>query len=182
MKPSSVARFAFLVFPAWASLIASDAVWLDVPFVHQDANACGAASLAMVLDYWRDHRDPAEKRATPPADPQAIQRQIYVPERRGIPADSMRRYLETTGFQAYSFSGQWEDLRHHIALGRPLIVALKTGSDSFHYAVVAGASDSSVALNDPADRKLRLYSRAEFEKRWASAGAWTLLAVPIPKL
>jgi ABC-type bacteriocin/lantibiotic exporter with double-glycine peptidase domain len=62
-----------------------------------------------------------------------------------------------------------------------LIVALKVGADSFHYAVVAGASATTVSLNDPADRKLRLVSRADFEKKWAASGQWTLLAVPLPK-
>ncbi len=170
---------AGLVLVAGGPLSAIDGVWLDVPFVRQEAQGCGPASLAMILDYWREHRAPAEKLATPVADPKDIQRQLYVRERKGTPADSMQRYLEAHGYRAFSFAGQWEDVRHHIGLGRPLIVALKTGSDSFHYAVVAGASDTSIALNDPADRKLRRYSRADFEKRWAAAGAWTLLAVPV---
>jgi ABC-type bacteriocin/lantibiotic exporter with double-glycine peptidase domain len=80
----------------------------------------------------------------------------------------------------FAFSAEWSDLRHHLDRGRPLIVALKTGADSFHYAVAAGASESTISLNDPADRKLRLYSRADFEKRWAATERWTLLAVPLP--
>jgi len=175
--PIALACFALA---GGAVLSAAEGVWLDVPFVRQQANACGAASLAMILDYWREHRAPEEKRSTPRADPEAIHRQIYVPKRKGTPADSMRRYLEAHGYRAFSFSGQWDDVRHHIGRGRPLIVALKTGSDSFHFAVVAGAGDTTVAVNDPADRKLRIYSRADFEKRWIAAGRWTLLAVPRP--
>ena len=155
-----------------ATLAASDGAWLDVPFVRQEVNGCGAASLAMIMDYWRGH-------GTDSADARAIQRQLYVPERKGIPADAMQRYLESHGFHAFAFSGEWADLHHHVDLGRPLIVALRVGADSFHYAVVAGASDSEVALNDPADRKLRRYSRADFEKKWSAAGQWTLLAVPL---
>ena len=92
----------------------------------------------------------------------------------------MQRYLEDHAFSVFAFSGQWADLRHHVDQGRPLIVAMKVGADSFHYAVVSGASDTTVALNDPADRKLRRYSRADFEKKWLAAGQWTLLAVPLP--
>ena len=28
-------------------------VWLDVPFVRQEKNGCGAASIAMVMQYWQ---------------------------------------------------------------------------------------------------------------------------------
>ena len=174
--------FAGLVLAAGCSLLrAGEGVWLDVPFVHQETNGCGPASLAMILDYWREHRAPAEKLVTPLADPKGIQHRLYVPERKGTPADSMRQYLESQGYRAFAFSGQWEDVRHHLGLGRPLIVAIRTGSDSFHFAVVAGVSDSSIALNDPADRKLRRYSRADFERKWLGTGGWTLLAVPLVK-
>jgi predicted double-glycine peptidase len=164
-----------LLVMSWAALAADDGVWLDVPFIRQDANACGAASLTMIVDYWRGRGLTATQ-----ADARDIQRQLYVPDRKGIPADAMKGYLEAHGFSAFAFSGEWDDLRHHVDLGRPLIVALKVGADSFHYTVVAGASATTVALNDPSDRKLRRYSRADFEKKWVAAGQWTLLAVPSP--
>ena len=28
-------------------------VWLDVPFVKQEKDGCGAASIAMVMQYWQ---------------------------------------------------------------------------------------------------------------------------------
>ena len=28
-------------------------VWLDVPFVKQEKNGCGAASIAMVMQFWQ---------------------------------------------------------------------------------------------------------------------------------
>jgi predicted double-glycine peptidase len=157
-----------------ATLSAAEGVWLDVPFIRQQAEGCGAASLAMVMDYWHGHGT-----TTAPADAQQIYLELYVREHKGILADAMQAYLRTHGFTAFAFSGEWSDLRHHVDQGRPLIVALKSGADSFHYVVVAGASDSTISLNDPADRKLRLYSRSDFEKRWLAAGQWTLLAVPL---
>jgi ABC-type bacteriocin/lantibiotic exporter with double-glycine peptidase domain len=173
-------RVALLGLFVLAALVvpsrAAEGVWLDVPFIAQEAEGCGAASLAMVMDYWRDHGMTAA-----PADAPEIFRQLNDRDRKGIPASAMQRYLETHGFTAIAFAGEWIDLRHHAERGRPLIIALKTGADSFHYAVVAGVSDSTISLNDPADRKLRLYSREDFEKRWQATGQWTLLAVPVPK-
>ena len=30
-------------------------LWLDVPFVPQQKDGCGAASIAMVMQYWEQH-------------------------------------------------------------------------------------------------------------------------------
>jgi ABC-type bacteriocin/lantibiotic exporter with double-glycine peptidase domain len=176
MKRRIALLFVVVLAACFATLAAADGVWLDVPFIAQEPQACGAASLAMVMDYWRGHGMTAA-----PADAPEIFRELNAPDRKGIPAEAMPRYLEAHGFTAFTFSGEWADVRHHVEQGRPLIVALKTGADSFHYAVVAGVGDATISLNDPADRKLRLYSREDFEKRWLATGQWTLLAVPVPK-
>jgi len=149
-------------------------VWLDVPFVKQDKNACGAASIAMVMQYWQQHGQPAL------ADARQIQRALYSHEGQGIYADDLERYLKQQGFQTFAFQGAWEDLREHLEKGRPLIVALKTGRDDLHYVVVTGLDWQQDVLlkNDPAERKLLKQSRASFEKEWKAAANWTLLAVP----
>jgi len=177
MKRPAVLLLLLVLASGLGALTATDGVWLDVPFIAQEADGCGAASLAMVMDYWRSHGMTAGAVAA-----SEIYRQLDVLEQKGIPANAMQRFLEAQGFRAFTFSGEWTDLRHHVERGRPLIVALKTGADSFHYSVVAGASETTISLNDPADRKLRLYSRKDFEKRWFATEQWTLLAVPIQKL
>src|ERR1700733_7458123 len=45
-------------------------VWLDVPFVKQDKNACGAASIAMVMRYWQQ-QDGGSEINSAAADPAA---------------------------------------------------------------------------------------------------------------
>jgi ABC-type bacteriocin/lantibiotic exporter with double-glycine peptidase domain len=93
----------------------------------------------------------------------------------------MAPYLARHGFEAFAFRGDWVDLEHHLAAGRPLVVAFEPGRGRMHYAVAAGIGADAIALNDPADRKLRQYSRRDFERRWESTGRWTLLAVPAPR-
>jgi ABC-type bacteriocin/lantibiotic exporter with double-glycine peptidase domain len=167
-------RFLLITAAAAVALAGqTPGIWLDVPFVRQPADGCGAASLAMLATYWQDHHAAVR---TP--DAALIQRELYVPSARGIPAAAMVAYLKKNGFRAFAFSGEWSDLQHHLALGRPLIVAIKAGGDSLHYAVVAGLSETTVALNDPSDRKLRLYDREDFEQKWNATDHWTLLAVP----
>lgn len=168
MSAAGRARFIFVLAVTLPAFSEPAGVWLDVPFVGQAKDGCGSAALAMVMRYWGKEADADE-----------IQRALYSPAIKGIPATAMRRYLEEHDFRAYAFRGEWDDLRHHISQGRPLIVCFKPSRrGALHYAVAAGADSVLVALNDPADRKLRKWDRADFEKRWSAAGAWTLLAVP----
>ena len=149
--------------------------WLDVPFVKQEKNACGAASLAMVMRYWESH---GGKPAS--ADAEEIHRLLYSPQARGVYASDMKHYLEARGFQVIAFAGTWDDLRDQVKKGRPLIVALDGGSGDLHYVVVAGLdwSREIILKNDPAERKLLKQGRSSFERAWNAAGNWTLLAVP----
>jgi uncharacterized protein YvpB len=61
-------------------------------------------------------------------------------------------------------------------------VALKpiTGQTSLHYVVVVGVDpeENTVAVNDPAQKKLLKMERPAFEKEWNAVQRWTLLALP----
>lgn len=164
-----------------AILLAETAgVWLDVPFVQQEKEACGAASIAMVVQYWRQKQG-----ANTVVDAHQIQQVLYSKQGHGIYASDMERYLQQQGFRTFAFEGEWDDLRQHLEKGRPLIVALKPGSGNvpLHYVVVVGldGGDGSVMVNDPAQRKLLKRDRLSFEREWNAAGKWTLLAVPQPE-
>ncbi|HEY6249672.1 MAG TPA: C39 family peptidase [Candidatus Angelobacter sp.] len=155
----------------------SPGVWLDVPFVKQEKDGCGAASIAMVMQYWfRQQLKPETD-----ADPIEIQRTLYSKEGHGIFASDLEHYFQSHGFQTFVFSGSWENLQRQLTQGRPLIVAVKPGGrGTEHYVVVAGLEgDHSVVLvNDPMQRKLLKQDWSTFEKQWSAAGKWTLLAVP----
>jgi predicted double-glycine peptidase len=151
--------------------------WLDVPFVRQEKDGCGSASLAMVLRYWQSKNVAVEQER---ADPASIQRELYAGKPRGIYAVDMERYLRESGFDAYAFRGEWSDLRLHLAKGRPLIAGLKPKGAPAHYVVIAGvdAENAAVLVNDPERGKLLHIERAEFEKAWQGTRNWTLLALP----
>ena len=169
-----LAGFVVSVFCAAGLAAEASGLWLDVPFVKQVENGCGAAVLSMTMQYWSRQGARVD---TESADAGRIQDELYSAELHGILASAMGRYLEAHGFQAVAFRGRWSDLGEHLGKGRPLIVAMRSGGES-HYVVVAGVGDGTVEMNDPADRKLRKIGRAEFEKKWRAAGNWTLLAVP----
>src|ERR1700730_4036845 len=111
-------------------------VWLDVPFVKQEKDGCGAASIAMVMQYWQaQHGQPVNGAS----DASQIQRTLYSAKAHGIYASDMERYLQEKGFRTFTIRGEWEDLKQHLEKGRPLIVALKPVSGgALHYVVVTG--------------------------------------------
>jgi ABC-type bacteriocin/lantibiotic exporter with double-glycine peptidase domain len=153
-------------------------VWLDVPFVKQEKNGCGAASIAMVMQFWQRQQGVSP---TSGSDSGEIQRTLYSADAHGIRASAMEQYLRQRGFRTFAFQGSSADLQQHLTKGRPLIVALKPPTAApLHYVVVTGIDPEHnlVLLNDPAERKLLKQDLINFEKEWKGTGHWTLLAVP----
>lgn len=153
-------------------------LWLDVPFVPQQKDGCGAAGVAMVMQYWEQHEG---RPVQPAADPARILRALYAPAAHGIYASAIVRYFQQNGYRAFAFAGQPADLEKQLAAGRPLLVALKPGAEaSLHYVVVVGLNQPQqiVVVNDPAQRKLLKEDLSQFEREWNATGSWTLLAVP----
>jgi ABC-type bacteriocin/lantibiotic exporter with double-glycine peptidase domain len=159
------------------------ALWIDVPFVHQPREGCGAAALAMVMQYWDAQNAPSGSPAgiAPEHDVATIQRTLYSPRDHGITASSMQNYLQQHGFRTFALSGTWADLEQHLSKGRPLIVAIKPdGQRELHYVVIDGIDSARglVVMNDPGERKLLTGERTAFEKEWKATHNWLLLAVP----
>ncbi|HEX4036439.1 MAG TPA: C39 family peptidase [Acidobacteriaceae bacterium] len=155
-------------------------VWIDVPYVHQPREGCGAASLSMVMQYWAQQQGHP---APPASDVATIQQQLYDPAAHGILASSMQSYLRSHGYLVFALNGRWSDLETQLQKGRPLIVALRPeGQRELHYVVVDGIDPARglVTMNDPALRKMLSQERASFEKDWTATGHWMLLAVPAP--
>src|SRR5215470_3082780 len=179
MHPDIRKCLALPLLWALSCMAAPPGSWLDVPFVKQPRNGCGAASIAMVMQYWQQQQG---KIANADSDAERIQSALYSRKAHGIYASDLERYFQQHGFSAFVVQGEWSDLEKHLEKGRPLIVALKTGSGetSLHYVVAVGfdAEKSLVLINDPAQRKRLKQERSDFEREWKGAGNWTLLAVP----
>ena len=166
---------------AFAGAQEPDGAWLDVPFIKQEKNGCGSASIAMVMQYWE------KQQGRPSGDSSQatrIHETLYVPGAGGIFASAMERYFQEHEFRTFSFRGDWEFLGQHLRRGRPLIAALKPSGygSPLHYVVVVGLDPENdlLLLNDPWQRKLLKQGRMDFEKQWSATGNWTLLALPQP--
>lgn len=159
--------------------VESSNIWIDVPFVKQEANGCGAASIAMVMQYWAKQNSPVRDDG---ANPHAIHRILYTEEKKGVLASDMEHYFQSHGFRTFLFQSQWQDLRQHLSMGRPLILCIQKNKkkESLHYIVAVGLNDqeNTLLVNDPAEKKLRKLDRVTFEEAWKAMNYWTLLAVP----
>ena len=178
MRRFPLARLFALCVTLGSVTIAAElsGVWLDVPFVKQKRNGCGAASISMVMLYWirSGARVPQNRAAA-----SAIEEALYSREAKGIFGSSMRDYFERAGFRTFALRAKWSDLEQHLLKGRPLIVCLRENSGALHYVVVAGLdAQGFVLLNDPARRKLLKLDRTSFEEGWSATQNWTLLALP----
>jgi ABC-type bacteriocin/lantibiotic exporter with double-glycine peptidase domain len=181
MKLLVRARHVFLAVVLCGCIAAAQSpeIWIDVPFVKQGPEGCGAASIAMVMQYWfaLDGRQLHDK-----ADSEYILRALHSGAGHGIYSSAMSQYLQGQGFRTFSFAGDWNMLQENLRKGRPLIIALKPSAMDrlLHYVVVAGMDSKReiIMVNDPAERKLRKLDRSTFEKQWGGARRWTLLALP----
>lgn len=145
---------------------------LDVPYIPQQKDTCGAAALAMVFAYWG--RDVSHDE---------IARELLQPELRGIAGSRLAAFAAGRGMTAVAHAGDVSHLRDHVGKGRPMIVALAMGRGRYHDVVVTGFDDArgDVIVNDPARGAARRVALKAFARRWAGAGHWTLLVAPVPK-
>jgi len=162
-----------MILPLVAVLAASS---LEVPFVAQRKDTCGAAALAMVLRYWGDE-----------ATHDDVARTLLTPELHGIAGSRLAAFARGRGMEAVAYRGDMANLREFVGKGRPLIVAWDMGRGRYHDVVVVGfdVGRGAVVVHNPAEGASRAVKTGAFEKRWAGAGYWTLFvardkAAPAP--
>jgi ABC-type bacteriocin/lantibiotic exporter with double-glycine peptidase domain len=147
--------------------IVRDRGWLlvrDVPFFRQRSDRdCGAAALAMVLQYW----GVAATRDQISAAQQARQGSA------GSRAGDLRDFSRARGLEAFVVKGQLDDIVGELSRSRPVIVGLAkpyTGRLYAHYEVVVGLHRERrrILTLDPA-RGWRENSVEGFAAEWVPA-------------
>jgi predicted double-glycine peptidase len=160
-------------FALQEAVVATETTSLQVPFQRQETNGCGPASIEMLQGYW------SALSGLDQTSGSDLHRRLPVTENQGTLLSDMRHYLDSSGYYAFTIQADSSDLTRQLSKGRPLIVALKNKDNAdLHYVVVTGLDPRKVWLNDPAKRGPGSMTRERFEKSWARAGNWMLLAVP----
>lgn len=143
-----------------------------VPEVRQVAREdCGAAALAMVLNYWGASITGDAILASSPAT-----------HERGIPAAALREFTRHQGLRAFLIQGYQVDLEREIQRRRPILVGVVKRHflrNYPHYEVVVGINRQQrrILTLDPA-HGLRVNGWSGFAAEWAAAGRLALVVFP----
>jgi hypothetical protein len=145
--------------------------WIAVDHIHlrhqHTEYDCGPTALQMVLEHWC----PGSAAAS------------GFDENRRVTAGELRDRARRLGFDAFIVSGTFEDIKHELALNRPVIVgvAKPVGKDKAvaHYQVVVGIQPklSRIATLDP-DQGWRENTFAGFLEEWTPSKRLMLVLLP----
>ena len=138
----------------------------DVPFVMQDSQYCGPASLSSVMSYYGD-----------PLDQKTIGEKVFIPKLKGALITDLENYSRSRGFSTKLGRGQLPDIRKFLSDGKPTIVLVDLGfwvMSKPHYLVVYGCNDEGF-LTHNGFKASQLYTYEEFDRIWGKAGRSFLL-------
>jgi ABC-type bacteriocin/lantibiotic exporter with double-glycine peptidase domain len=137
---------------------------------------CGSAALSMVLEYLHPGGPAALDRA-------AIDASLREEPGKGLAAGELRDYARAHGFDSFVIQGAFDDLKHEVDAGRPVIVGvhkpLSSGEALAHYEVFIGyhSDQRQVLTLDPA-RGLREFALDGFMSEWQAAGQVAIVVMP----
>lgn len=147
----------------------------DLPFFPQEAYQCGPAALATVLVHSGLETTPEQ--LTP---------YVYIPERQGSLQVDLVATARSHGRLVHTLAPRLDALLQEVAMGHPVLVLQNLGLDwlpRWHYAVVKGYDIGAreLLLNSGRNEDYRL-KLATFERTWARAAYWALVALPADRL
>ncbi len=138
----------------------------DVPFVMQDSQYCGPASLSSVLAHYGD-----------PLDQKTIGKAVYSPKLQGALITDLENYSRERGFQTKIGRGWSVDIKEFLSEGKPVIVLVDLGfwvMSKPHYLVVYGYNEQGFLAHN-GFKASQLYLYKEFDEIWERAGRSFLL-------
>jgi ABC-type bacteriocin/lantibiotic exporter with double-glycine peptidase domain len=141
-----------------------------VPEIRQTKeHDCGAAAMVSVLTYWQKPVKVADVRAHG--------------NQARLSAGELRAFARKRGFEAFAIHGTFQDLRHELAAGRPVLVGVgkpySKGKLLAHYQVVVGLNPETkrVLVMDPGSG-FQTNTLDGFDSEWKPTGRVTLVMIP----
>jgi hypothetical protein len=144
---------------------------LDVPFVAQTPELCGGAAVSMVLRYW-GQRDVFPQDFAP----------LVSRGDGGILTGTLAAAVRDRGWTALVDPPPADRARERFSAeldrGRPIIALIQVAPRVYHYIVIVGVTASEVVFHDPARAPFRVLDWAAFDRDWAAANRWMMIALP----
>ncbi|HOD35404.1 MAG TPA: C39 family peptidase [Syntrophales bacterium] len=137
-----------------------------VPFVKQDSQYCGPASLSSILSFYGDT-----------VDQKTIGQDTYCEKFKGALITDLENFARKRGFKTRSGRGTLEDIRSAVSGGTPVIVLVDRGFwmvSRTHYLVIFGYDDGGFIAHN-GYRASQRFPYPEFQKLWTKAGSTYLL-------
>lgn len=155
----------------WPEHLAAQVELTQVPFYPQEDFECGPAALAMVAGA-----------AGVLVAPDALVEQVYLPGRKGSLQNDMLAATRRQGLLPYLLSPRVDTLLREVAAGHPVLVFQNLAFSFYpvwHYAVVIGFDRERNVMLLHSGRTQRMeMSLFTFERTWARANHWSMLALP----
>ena len=154
--------FATILFAANAFSAQID----GVPFVKQEPEKCGPASLASVLTYYGVS-----------IQPDAISEATYNPKLKGSLITDLENYARRMGFNTESGRGDTGTLKKFIDDKKPVITLVDLGLWILarpHYLVLFGYDEEGFIVHD-GQNPSQTWSYSEFHRIWEKTGRAYLL-------
>jgi ABC-type bacteriocin/lantibiotic exporter with double-glycine peptidase domain len=129
---------------------------IEVPYVEEEPNYCGPASLSMVMGFYGKSVD----QSTIGSD---------IVGEKGVTIDNLVDKAQSYGFDAFTGSCQFNGLLGFLAEGKPVIArVLSNEGTNGHFIVVTGYDNSLGVLyvNDPAQPNRLTVTFDEFSEMW----------------
>lgn len=143
----------------------------DIPYVKQHGPQCAAASLSMVLSYYKQNIDQDEIYSVIKSD--------YA----GAQSNDIITYPRSLGkYKSFGYVGTIEDLKKRINQGIPVLVFL-TPFGYGHVVVVIGYDESKhqIIMHDPTTANNQAVSYDDFLQEWRQSGNECAIIVPFNK-
>jgi tetratricopeptide (TPR) repeat protein len=159
----------------WPDNLPPRAQLADVPFIAQEDHECGPAALGMVL-----------QAAGKPAALDQLNRQVYLPGRQGSLQVELLAASRRNGLPAYVLEPRLSAVLREVAAGNPVLVFQNLSLPIYpvwHYAVIVGYdwNQRNFVLHS-GRTALAQMSFATFERTWARAGNWAMVALPAQRV
>jgi hypothetical protein len=155
----------FLSVPAAAQGPPAGLRVLDVPYVSQSEQLCGGAAAAMLMRHAGLRGVYAEDFS------------LLISEAAGgIAAGDLRRAIIERGFDVETWSGSPAIAQRHLTAGVPVMALIEDRPGRFHYVVLVAWTEGAVVYHDPARAPFLGVAESAFERAWAVAGRWMLVA------
>ncbi|MBI5888938.1 MAG: C39 family peptidase [Deltaproteobacteria bacterium] len=143
----------------------------DVPFYPQNDSMCGPAAIASVAGFYGDKVTLGE-----------AARGVYLAKLKGTLPVDLLIYAKEKGFNAEYYQGGFKDLKARISEGRPLILFLNLGFESYpvgHYITAVGFDDGlkAVIAHSGMNRE-EVFTYERLAIMWEKTGYAALLVTP----